>query len=444
MSLPRVSVCGLGAMGIGMSRNLLKKGFTVSGYDIVPKLVDRLVESGGKATASPKEAAENADILLVIVINSVQVSSVLFDEQNGAIHGLPKKSAIIISSTVPAAYVREVRSRLDVDFRRPDVRLLDCPVSGGASGAADGTLTVFACGTDDGMSLADPVLRAFGSKICRIKDSSGRNGDTGSGANGKVCHQVIPEIAIALVAEIMALAVRAGLNTQEVYDFIQRGEGASWIMKNRIPHALEGDETVYSAMTNSQKDSSIIVRTAAEKSFPVPLVALAEQIYQTTVYIGWAGMDDSALWRLFVRDYADDTVHQRTKVKGSTHNYALSLQDIVDIMKGVHLVAAAESKGFTKAIGLNAEQMHDIVCGAAGWNFQFEHYAPKMKKGPWYLQEIPEAKEIGAKLAQAVRKANAIGAPLPMSAAAVQIFELQVGPSISSIDLGLSIKIELE
>lgn len=398
MSLPRVSVCGLGAMGIGMSRNLLKKGFTVYGYDIVPALVERFVQSGGKATSSPKEAAENADVLLVIVINSVQVSSVLFEEQKGAIHGLAQDAAIIISSTVPGAYVREVRQRLDVEFGRPDIRLLDCPVSGGASGAADGTLTVFACGSDEGMAFADPVLRAFGSKICRIKNSAGGNGEIGSGANGKVCHQVIPEIAIALVAEVMALAVRAGLNTQEVYDHLQGGEGASWIMKNRIPHALEGDEKVYSAMTNSQKDSSIIVRTAAEKSFPVPLVAMAEQIYQTTVYIGWAGMDDSALWRLFLREYPDNAVHQQTKLQNGVHKPALELQDIVDIMKGVHLAATAESKGFTEAIGLNAEQMYGIVCGAAGWNVQFEHYAPMMSKGPWYLQEIPEAKEIGAKL----------------------------------------------
>lgn len=398
MSFPRVSFCGLGAMGIGMSRSLLKKGFTVSGYDVVPKLVDKFVECGGKATTSPKEAAENADILLVIVINSVQVSSVLFDEQRGAIYGLAKNSSVIISSTVPGTYVREVRQRLDVEFARPDVRLLDCPVSGGASGAADGTLTVFACGTDEGLLFADPVLRAFGSKICRIKDSSGSNGDTGSGANGKVCHQIIPEIAIALVAEIMALSVRAGLNTQEVYDFIQGGEGASWIMENRIPHALEGDETVYSAMTNSQKDSSIIVRTASEISFPVPLVALAEQIYQTAVYIGCAGMDDSVLWRLFIRDYAADAVHQQTKIQNDTHRSALSLQDIVDIMKGVHLAATAESRGFTEAVGLSEEQMYDIVCGAAGWNIQFEDFAPKMKKGPWYLQEIPEAKDIGTKL----------------------------------------------
>ncbi|KAI8659055.1 hypothetical protein NCS56_01122200 [Fusarium sp. Ph1] len=221
-SLPRVSVCGPGAMGIGMPRNLIMNGFTVSGYEIVPTLVDMFVQRGGKATSSPKEAAEAAEVLLVIVINHFQVSSAFFH---------------------------------------------------------------------------------------RIKTTDSSNGETGSGVNGKVVHQVRPEIVIALVAEVMALAVRAGLNTQTVYDHVQGGAGARSIMKNRITHALDGDETVYSAMTNGQKDLSIIVRTAGEKSVPVPLVAMAEQIYQTTVYIGWPGMDDSATWRLYLRDGPDDAVH---------------------------------------------------------------------------------------------------------------------------------------
>lgn len=399
--LPRVSVCGLGAMGIGFSRNLIKKGFIVSGYDIVPALVDRFVESGGKAISSPKEAAENAEVLLVIVINQFQVSSVLFTEGTGAIHGLPKNSAIIISSTVPGAYCQEVRRRLDIEFNRPDVLLLDCPVSGGASGAALGKLTVFACGTDDGFKLANPVLNAIGSKICRIQTADGQNGPTGSGANGKVAHQVIPEIAIALVAEVFALAARAGMNTQTVYDHLQNGEGSSWIAENRIPHALAGEDTVYSAMTNSQKDSSIIVRTAGERSVPVPLVAAAEQVYQTAVYLGWAGMDDAALWRLYLpHGTRSQLVHEQTQVAADavSSRPAITLQDIEDIMAGVHLAATAESCAFTDAVGLHREQMFDIVCGAAGWNRQFERYALKMRKGPYYLNEIEVAKQYGVKL----------------------------------------------
>ncbi|EME83619.1 uncharacterized protein MYCFIDRAFT_47062 [Pseudocercospora fijiensis CIRAD86] len=394
----RIGVCGLGAMGRGMVKNLLTAGFEVHGYDIVPSLVERFTQDGGKAATSPKEVASRVDILLIIVVNSTQVSSVLFDAETGAVLGLPRNKAIIVSSTVPGAYIREVRQRLDVDHDRPDIHLLDCPVSGGASGAADGTLTVFACGSDEGMILVEPVLYAIGKDIHRIRNSSGANGETGSGANGKVCHQVLPEIEIALVAEVMALAARAGLNTQEVYDHLQAGVAASWIMGNRIPHALENDDTVRSAMTNSQKDSAIIVRTAGELSYPVPLVAAAEQIYQTTVHIGWPGMDDSALWRLYLRDFPDDTVYQLTKSASIRPDSVMSLQDLEDIMIGVHLAAAAESQGFTRAIGLDAEQMYGIICGAAGWNVQFENYARRMKKGPWYLQEIDGARHIGIRL----------------------------------------------
>ncbi|KAJ3542870.1 hypothetical protein NM208_g3873 [Fusarium decemcellulare] len=427
-SLPRVSVCGLGAMGIGMSRNLLKKGFKVSGYDILPELVERFVQSGGKATSSPREAAQNADVLLIMVINSMQVTSVLFEEEVGAIFGLSNNAAIIISSTVPRVYCEEVRKRLDSDFGRPDILLLDCPVSGGASGAADGTLTIFASGTDQGMSLAHPVLEAVSSQIYRIRDNTSAFGPIGSGANGKVCHQVIPEIAIALLAEVLALAVRVGLNTRELYYHLLSGEGASWVFGNRIPHALENDETVYSAMTNSQKDSSLIVRAAGEKSYPVPLVAMAEQVYQTAVYIGWAKVDDSALWRLYLQGHPDDAVLQQTKVDPDRESLAVTYQDIVDIVVGVHLAATAETRGFTQAVGLDDDQMFNIICEAAGWNEQFEKYGSKMKKGPWFLREVEEAKEIGSKLAKAVRKASLIGAPLPIASVAVQMFEMQVGP----------------
>ncbi|KAF4458295.1 3-hydroxyacid dehydrogenase reductase [Fusarium albosuccineum] len=435
-SLPRVSVCGLGAMGIGMSRNLLKKGFQVSGYDIVPQLVKRFVQSGGKATSSPREAAQNADVLLIMVINSTQVAEVLFEEEVGAISGLSKNAAIIISSTVPGAYCKEVRRRLDSEFGRPDLLLLDCPVSGGASGAADGTLTVFASGTDQEMSLVHPVLKAVSSQIYRVRVNLSASlsafGPLGSGANGKVCHQVMPEIAIALVAEVLALSVRAGLNTREVYDHLQSGEGASWVFKNRIPHALENDETVYSAMTNSQKDSSIIVRTAGEKSYPVPLVAMAEQVYQTAVYIGLAKVDDSALWRLYLQGYPDDAVHQQTKFKPDSETLAITLQDIEDIVVGVHLAATAETRGFTQAVRLDADQIFDIIYGAAGWNKQVEKYASKMRKGPWFLREVEEAKVIGSRLAKAVRKASSIGAPLPIASVAVQMFQMQVGLSLQA------------
>jgi 3-hydroxyisobutyrate dehydrogenase len=389
-------------MGRGMSNNLLKKGFVVKGYDVIPSLIDQFIRNGGEKASSPKAAAEATDILLLMVVNSAQVNSVLFQEESGAVNGLRSNAAIIISSTVPGSYVREIRGRLDREFGRPDILLLDCPVSGGASGAAEGTLTIFACGTDEGMERADAVLQAVGTNIHRIRDTEKRPGTTGSGANGKVCHQVLPEIAIALVAEVMALATRVGMITQEVYDHIQAGEGASWIMADRIPHALQGDETVYSAMTNSQKDSSIVVRTASELSVPVPLVATAEQVYQTAVNIGWAGMDDSALWRLYLREQPDDAVFRQSMSPSIARDDTVHIQDLVDIMVGVHLAATAEFTLFTRAVGLDMEQMYSIVSQAAGWNVQFERFALEMGNGHRPLQAIAESREAGRKLVSTV------------------------------------------
>lgn len=128
---------------------------------------------------------------------------------------------------------------------------------------------------------------------------------------------------------IIALATRAGLNTQEIYDHLQSGEGASWFMQNRIPHALADNETVYSTMTNSRKNSLIIVRTAAEKLFLVPLVAMAEQIYQTVTVFSLAGPQwMTALWRPFLWEYSEDTVHQQTKIQKGVQHHALELQDL--------------------------------------------------------------------------------------------------------------------
>jgi len=247
----KVGVCGLGAMGGGMAKHLIKEGFPVIGFDIYQPLVDKLIEAGGKAAATPAETAKEADVLLIMVTSSAQVSSVLFDDTMfgaAAVHQLRTNAAIIVSSTVPPDYCNEVRARLD-DLKRPDVYLLDCPVSGGTPRAAEGTLSIFSSGPLDGLQKAHPVLKALSAVLYQIP------GGIGFGSKAKMCHQVLPEVEIALAAEAMALAARAGLNTKEVLDAVQASDGSSWINGNRIPHMLEGDKTIYSAIPNSQKDS---------------------------------------------------------------------------------------------------------------------------------------------------------------------------------------------
>lgn len=259
-TLPRIGVCGLGAMGGGMARHLLKSDFAVTGFDSYTPAVDELVKSGGRGVTTPAAAAAAVEILLIMVSNDAQVTSVLFEPGTGAIHTLPKHAAVIISSTVPPSYYEKVRARLDIEFQRQDVHLLDCPVSGGTARAANGTLSIFSSGPEAGLAVAHPVLVALSAILYKIP------GGIGFGSKAKMCHQVLPEMDIALVAEVMALAARAGLNAQEVFHAVQASHGASWIIGNRVPHMLENDKTVYSAIQNSWKDSVRIQSEDTTKS----------------------------------------------------------------------------------------------------------------------------------------------------------------------------------
>lgn len=249
MAQPEVGFVGLGAMGGGMAKQLVAKGFPVSCYDIYPPSIEKLVQAGGKAATSPADAARAADMLVIMVVGPGQVSAVLFDKGTGAVHGLRQNAVIIITSTVPPEFCEEVQDRLHSEFGRRDITLLDCPVSGGTTGAAAGTLTIFSSGPDDGLDKAQPVLKGMGTKLCRIP------GGIGYGSKAKMCHQIPPEVQIALSNEVMAFAAKAGLNTQATFDAVQASDGWSWVNGNRIPHMLEGDKSVYSAVPNSLKDS---------------------------------------------------------------------------------------------------------------------------------------------------------------------------------------------
>lgn len=232
-----------------MAKHLLKEGFTVTGFDIFQPLVDKFADAGGIAGASPAEVAKSADVIVIMVNNSSQISSVLFDDKTGAVANLRESAAVIVSSTVPPSFCDEVRAKLDSEFKRPDVYLLDCPVSGGTPRAASGELSIFSSGPEAGLEKARPVLEALSAVLYTI------TGGIGAGSKAKMCHQIMPEVEIALANEAMALAALAGLNTQAVFDAVQASDGWSWINGNRIPHMLEGDQTIYSVIPNSQKDS---------------------------------------------------------------------------------------------------------------------------------------------------------------------------------------------
>jgi 3-hydroxyisobutyrate dehydrogenase len=245
----KIAFLGLGAMGFGMATNLVKNNHPVTGFDVWGPTLERFRAAGGQTATTPREVVKDAQFVVFMVATAAQIQSALFDPDSGAIHGLGRDVTLICCSTGPPEYVPRLRALLDGEYGRSDVRLVDAPVSGGTIRAADGTLTVLASGPDEALRAARPVLAALAGKNLYVVP-----GGLGAGTKVKMVHQVLAGIHIAMTAEAIGFAASLGLNTREVFEKVVGSEGASWMFGNRVPHLLEGDETVYSALNIIVKD----------------------------------------------------------------------------------------------------------------------------------------------------------------------------------------------
>ncbi|KAM6513073.1 hypothetical protein FSOLCH5_010771 [Fusarium solani] len=294
MSPVQVGFVGLGAMGLGMACNLLKKKeYSVKGYDVFPPSAARFAAQGGHTSQTPKQAAEGSQFLIIMAANVQQVEEILFRQGDGALGGLPTGAIILICSTIPPAFYDSIANRLS-EAGRPDVLLVDCPVSGGTKRAAEGTLTIFASGSPEDLNRSDQLLKSMSDTLFTIE------GGIGAASKIKMVNQLLVGIHIAVAAEAMGLAAKAGLNTREVYNVIITAAGNSWAFENRVPHMLDGDWNPLSALDIFVKDMA-----ARTLQFHLPLASTAEQLYISGSGQGYGTEDDAGLVRVFLPESPD-------------------------------------------------------------------------------------------------------------------------------------------
>ncbi|CAG9464477.1 unnamed protein product [Pedinophyceae sp. YPF-701] len=289
----KVAFVGLGAMGSGMARSILAQGHHVSAFDVYPPSVDKFVAAGGTAAKSPAHAAEKADAIVLMVVNSDQADAALFGEQ-GAAATLPAGAVVILCSTVPPAYARALQVKLEK--HSPPLLYVDAPVSGGVAKAASGALTIMASGSDEAMARAGGVLDAMtgsGGKLYCIP------GGAGAGSSVKMVNQLLAGVHIAAAAEAMAIGARAGLNTRALFEVISNAAGSSWMFCNRVPHMLDGDYTPHSALDIFVKDLGIVVGEALGYKFPVPMAAAAHQLFLHGSAMGNGRQDDASVVKCY-------------------------------------------------------------------------------------------------------------------------------------------------
>jgi L-threonate 2-dehydrogenase len=277
-------VIGLGAMGAGVGRSLVRAGFTVYGCDVRSASVAAFAADGGTGAASPAELGRHCAIAIVLVVNAKQVDEVLFGH-DGCVPAMQRGSLVIASSTIPPAFAEALGERLG----EHGMLLLDAPLSGGVARAGDGTLTVMASGEPAAFAAAEPVLDAIAERVYRLGDQPG------TGSKVKTINQLLAGVHIAAAAEAIALGIRAGVDPAVLYDVISASAGSSWMFQNRVPHILSGDYTPLSAVNIFVKDLGIVLDTAHALTFPLPVAAAAHQQFLAAAAAGHGAEDDAAV-----------------------------------------------------------------------------------------------------------------------------------------------------
>ena len=285
---PNVAFVGLGSMGLGMAKNLLKHGHKVVGVDPSATARDAFTAAGGTLAESPAAAAKTADVVVIAVVNDKQVETVLFGE-NGAAAALRKGGMVMQCATVPAAFARSLNERL----AKGGHELLDAPMSGGRARAESGELTFMASGSPRAFASAESILAATSAKVFRLGDAPG------IGSLVKTVNQLLAGVHIATAAEAIALAAKAGADTRAVYDVISASAGNSWMFGNRVPHMLDDDYSPLSAIEIFVKDLGLVLNTGHELRLPLPMAAAAHQLFLAAAGAGHGRLDDAAVVKVY-------------------------------------------------------------------------------------------------------------------------------------------------
>lgn len=283
-----VGVIGLGSMGAGVAKSLLRAGYAARVCDIRADAMAALVAEGAVACASPADLGAACDVVIVLVVNAAQAETVLFGEQ-GAATKMRRGSAVVMSVTAAPDVAINFAARLT----GRGILMLDGPVSGGAAKAASGEMTIMASGTAEVFAKCESVFKAIATKVYRLGDAPG------AGSRIKMINQLLAGVHIAAAAEAMALGIKAGADPEVLYEVICNSAGGSWMFQNRVPHILAGDYAPLSAVNIFVKDLGIVLDAARKSAFPLPLTATAHQMFLMAAAAGLGAEDDSAVVKIY-------------------------------------------------------------------------------------------------------------------------------------------------
>jgi len=278
-----VGFIGLGIMGQGMARNLLKVEFDLTVWNRTESKTDALVSEGAARASSPEDLAGQCDIIIICVSDTPDVESVLFDE-GGVSHGARAGSLVVDCSTISPIKTQQFAERLG----EKGVQMLDAPISGGSEGAAQGTLSIMVGGEIEQVERAMPYLEAMGKSITHV-------GGNGAGQMVKLVNQILVVHSMLALGEAMLFAQAGGLDLEKTLKAVEGGAAGSWTLSNRGPQVIERDWRPGFMIDLQQKDLRLILEAADSLAVPLLGCSTAFHLYRTLQHMGCGAEGNHAL-----------------------------------------------------------------------------------------------------------------------------------------------------
>ena len=284
----KLGYLGLGMMGFPMTRRLLNAGYNVTVWNRSSGKAAALVEAGAKHAAKPQEVASAASIIFMCLTDAAAVDEVVFGPDGLATVAGAGKLVVDFSSIHPDA-ARSIAARLKLTN---GMGWIDAPVSGGTKGAEEGTLAVMAGGEAADIERVRPYVLAMARRLTHM-------GPTGAGQTSKLCNQVIVGCAMAVLAEATRLAVNAGIDAKRLPEALAGGFADSIPLQLFVPRMAQGIHSPpLGHIATMLKDLDTVVEVARDTSSPVPMSALAAQLFRLAKAARGADADALEIYKL--------------------------------------------------------------------------------------------------------------------------------------------------
>lgn len=285
MAVSRIGIIGTGNMGGAIGQRLLDLGVELVVRDLRPQAERPLAARGARVAATPAELVAQVDATLIVVVDATQLDAVLFEEDGAAEPALRDGDVVLLLSTIAPGDAARVADRLG----RRGVAVLDAPISGGPARARDGSMSMMLAGDDPACDRMQPLLARICGRVFRVGPRPGQ------AAAMKLVNNLLAGANLAAAAEALAIGQRAGLDAALMLEVIGASSGASWMLADRGPRWLAGDEAPRAHLAILAKDLGLALALAGEQDTAAPIGQAARQRFADAIAAGLAQADDSTL-----------------------------------------------------------------------------------------------------------------------------------------------------